>query len=254
VNVGELCELIYSHIGTKDRIGRADIYRLLISMHRETFQRATFYSLTETAILEPSSNWTFVLPADFGDDLSVMVVGKNRIFATPIFPFTSKNDYYGIVGTRDLQYINNFYSPTIPYAYYIGVPAEVWTNYTGIIQSGKEDLLSLNVFPPADITQYELSLLYYPIPPLTIAGITDAYESPLMKKYPDYVLYEMIYRCYALLRDFEAAQMFKALADQKFLDAKANEVREVLTPPKTLHLVAMKFRRQPLPGPAVPQP
>jgi hypothetical protein len=103
-------------------------------MHRETFQRATFYSLTETAILEPSSNWTFVLPADFGDDLSVMVVGKNRIFATPIFPFTSKNDYYGIVGTRDLQYINNFYSPTIPYAYYIGVPAEVWTNYTGIIQ------------------------------------------------------------------------------------------------------------------------
>lgn len=253
MNVGELCELIYSHIGMKERIGRADIYRLLISMHKETFQRANFYSLTETAILEPSSNWTFVLPSDFGDDLSVMVVGKNRIFASPIYPFTSKNDYYATVGTRNLAYINSTYSPSIPYAYYIGVPSSVWTNYSGIIAADKENLLSMNVFPPMDTTQYELSLLYYPVPPLTIGGITDAYESPLMKKYPDYVLYEMLFRCYTLLRDIEAAQVFKQLADEKFLEAKANEAKEVLTPPKTLHLTTMKFKRQPLPGPAVPE-
>jgi hypothetical protein len=127
----------------------------------------------------------------------------------------------------------------------------MWANYSGIIAAGKENLLSLNVFPPMDTTQYELSLLYYPVPPLTIGGITDAYESPLMRKYPDYVLYEMIFRCYTLLRDFEAAQVFKQLADEKFLEAKANEAREVLTPPKTLHLVSMKFKRQPLPGPVV---
>jgi hypothetical protein len=254
LNIGELCELIYSHLGTKDRIGRADIYRLLISMHRDTFKRANFYSLSETAILEPSSNWTFVLPTDFGDDLSVMAVGKDTIFASPILPVTSKNDYYGIVGTRNLGYINSFYSPTIPYAYYIGVPAEVWTNHTGIIAAGKENLRSINVFPPVDTTRYEISLMYYPVPPVTIGGITDAYESSLMKKYPDYVLYEMLFRCYTLLRDVEAAQMFKSLADEKFLEAKANEAREILTPPKTLHLVTTKFRRKPLPGPAVPQP
>jgi hypothetical protein len=62
------------------------------------------------------------LPSDFGDDLSVMVVGKNRIFASPIYPFTSKNDYYAIVGTRNLSYLNSRYYPSIPYVYHIATP------------------------------------------------------------------------------------------------------------------------------------
>ena len=254
MKVIDLVELIYAHTGMRDKPARTDIYRLLITVHKETFQRASFYSLSEAATLTPSSNWTFPLPDDFGDDISVMVLGKNRIFASPIFAFTSKNDYLASVGTRNLSYLNTTYSPTIPYAYYIAVPADLWTNYSDIIEAGKETALSLNIFPPMNTDQYEISIMFYPMPPVSIAGIVDTYESSLMRKYPDYVLYEMLYRCYALLRDFEAVQVYKQLADEKFLEAKANEAREVLSPAKTLHLSHIKFRRKPMPGPAVPQP
>jgi len=253
MTVGELYELVRSHLANSQLVSHENFYRLLISFHKDAYRRAHFYSLANTAILTPSSKWTFVLPADFSDDISALVVAKEHIFASPILPFTSKNDYLMTVGSHNLGYLNSVWSPSISYAYYIAKPSKIWKNYSGVINAGDEDKLSLNVFPPLNTEIYEISLMYYPTPPEGIADIVQNYETPLMRKYSDWVLYEMVYRCYILLRDFEAATMFKQIAEEKFMEAKMNEVREVLTPAKTLHLQYLSIKRKPIPGPAVPQ-
>jgi len=253
MTVGELYRMVTEHLARTEQIKLETFYNLLRYFHKEAYQRASFYSLSDAKILEPSSKWTFILPDDYGEDISALIVAKDRVFASPIFPYTSRNDYLATVGSNNLQYLNSFWVPTISYSYYIAVPSSLWENYQTVIEAGKEDILSLNVFPPLDTSQYEISLMYYPSIPMSISDITFDYETPLMRKYSDWVLYEMIYRCYILLRDFEAATIFKQLADEKFMEAKANEARERLSPAKTLHLQYLRFRRKPMPGPAVPE-
>jgi len=251
MTVGELYEMVLAHVPRRD-FSMLEFVRLLRWFHIEAYRKANFFSLSKTSILTPSSNWTFVLPDDFGDDISVLSLGKETVFASPLFPITSSNDFLAIVGSRNLSYLSSIQMPTVGAFYYIGVPSEVWTNYNGIITVGMEDLKSVNVYPPIDTNRYELSLLYYPVPVVTTA-VDESYETPLMRKYPEWVLAEMIARVYLMFRDIEGAQVFKEQAMEKFLEAKANEAREVLSPAKTLHLKAGKYKRKPLPLPPVPQ-
>lgn len=251
MNAGELFDMIIAHIRRAD-ISRDEFNKMLPNILKSLWRTINFYSLSKSEKLIPSSSWTFPTPSDFWDDISIIAISSQVTTASYyINPVTSSSDFLLLLGSRDLSYLNSYHSPSLPSWYYIGTPSKLFANYTGIIDTGKEDLKSIIVFPPLDTSRYELFLTYYPDVVIIPTEVTDDYEHPLMAKYSEWVFYEVLWRIYAQFRDFEAASNFKAIAAEKLLEVKAIEAREILEPTKTLHLVSHQLSRRRTKGPDV---
>jgi len=236
MNAGEMFYLISQHLRRQD-IERDVFNRILATILPSLFRRFNFYSLASHAYLAQSNPWCAVLPEDYYDNISLVVISKERRTVTvTLTHILSINDFITLYGTNDMLYLKELYTPTIPMYYAIGEPAKVFANTETEIPPDEQNLRSVLLYPPMDTSLYQLSLLYYSASNINVPQITDDYEHPLMRKYPEWVLYEVLWRMCAQLRDLEGLQIFKNLADEKFIEAKLAEIREATSPPLSLHL------------------
>jgi hypothetical protein len=236
MTAGEMFYLIQQHLARQD-IARDVFNRLLTVVLPSLFRKYNFYSLAKHTYLAPTNPWSVPVPADFYDDISLIVVGKtNQVAYVSVRPFLSANDFIALYSTADLTYLAQIYSPTLPMYYLLATPSDIFQNIGTQIPPEEQGSKSILLYPPIDHTLYQLSFLYYPMAVLVPHQVTDDYEHPLMRKYGEWVMYEMLWRMALQLKEFDMATAIKNLADEKFLEAQMVEVREANTPPLTLHL------------------
>jgi hypothetical protein len=236
MTAGEMFYLIQQHLGRQD-ISRDVFNRLLCVVLPALFRKYNFYSLAKHTYLQPTNHWSVPVPDDYYDNISLIVIAKDtRTAYVPLSHLLSVNDFIALYSTSDLEYLSQIYSPTIPMYYIIATPSDIFKNIGDRIPLEEQDRKSILLYPPIDNSLYQLSFLYYPLGVVTPNQITDDYEHPLMQKYGEWVMYEMLWRIAVQLKEFDTATAIKNLADEKFIEARLSEAREANTPPLTLHL------------------
>lgn len=229
------------------------IYTIFKTMMEQLYRKAIFKSLITTVRLTPSSPFYVVLPSDFYDSLEVMASAIATSGAYPLRDLRSVEVLVGLYGTRNLSYIQTSYSPSAPIGYVVAAPQDVFNDPTSIIPPADKAQKSLIFFPPLDTSYYEIVLTYLQRVLLSGVTLTDNYENPLMRDYPEWVALELAWRLAMVVRDTDSLNILKALAQEKFLEVKAMESALWLEPHPTLHIVPQRIKLKPLPGPKHPE-
>lgn len=211
------------------------IGKLIFKQMIEDLQRhAYFNSLMKTMrVSVPEHGWGVALPEDFYDDDTVIVVSKVESRAAyPLIPCKSADMFVAYMGNARLENLRNQTIPTLSTLYCIEKPSAVYEDADSIFD--KIDVPHLLLFPPLDNSLYEVLLTY--VMKIVPENVHESYTNVLMQKYPEWIQFEFIWRLATSVRDFELAQIYRDLAAAKFLEVKATEVKEKLTPAPTLKL------------------
>ena len=250
MTVGELYELCQFHLRRQD-LNKQDFYRVLNAFMKEALQRINFFSIVKSVKLIPDNIWCVPLPLDFYDDVSVVVMGKDTRLSLPLDTRISINDYLTLVGTSNMNYLRTSISASLPYLYVLARPVDVYTNLTeDDIPLSQQTVKCIIPYPPIDFNRYYFSLDYYPTLPEELNDDNDTH--PVISTYPEWVLYEMLWRLFLAFGNPDLATAHKQIAAEKYLEVKAEESRRIMTPPKTLHLSQYYVRRRPTLRPPVP--
>jgi len=207
---------------------------LFKSMMRDLQRRTYLGSLIVTQVVSvPEHGWGFEAPSDYYDDEGVLIISKMTSRLTvPLTPCRTADEYLAWLGNAYLEYLNESISPTLPNIYYVGKPSVIFRDASTVFPT--PDNTYVLFYPRCDNTQYEAVFTY--MKQIVPDEIADDYTNEIMQKYPEWVLYEFVWRLAVANREPEKVDTYRELALEKYYEVKANESKEVLTPHPTLHL------------------
>jgi len=234
VTFKELWEVAMSTMRVTDvpmHVGALVFKQMIEDLQRHAF----FNSLMKTIRLTDfTQGWGCILPEDFYDDDTVAVLSRTSTRLTlPLTPAKSADTFLAYLGNASLEYLNQCIVATLPVLYCIEKPSVVFNDAVKVF-GADTDKVHLIVYPPIDTSLYEVMMTY--IMKIVPENVHEDYTNVLMQKYPEWIQFEFIWRLATSVRDLELANIYKELAVQKYLEVKATEVKEKLTPAPTLKL------------------
>lgn len=251
MNFGDMRMLVNFYL-RRDDIPVSALQSVFRAMFKE-LQRLGFFTEARTSVrLSVSNPYAVPVPDDYRDDENVVVSRIEGLGAIPLIPVRSLDHFTLLYGSREFPAIKSSFSPSIPSHYTIAKPTDFFSNMDDDIPEDIRDVKCVLFFPPIDYTQYDVTLQYYK--EFVIDELNDDYTNDLMKTYPEWILYEVIWRMALVLRDTEAVTQFQALAQKKYLEALQHEASRFLSPHTTIKLSGEYVSRRPLPGPRTPGP